>query len=132
MRGFAREDLFTVVLEHFLTDTADYADIVLPATTQLEHLDVHGSYGHTSVLFNEPAIAPLGEARPNTEIFRELAARMGFDEPCFADSDEALAAPGLRRRGAVRCAARARLAAAAAPRGAVRRGRLPDARAAAA
>ena len=74
-----------------LTDTADHADIVLPATTQLEHLDVHGSYGHTSVLFNEPAIAPLGEARPNTQIFRDLAARMGYDDPCFADSDEALA-----------------------------------------
>ena len=85
VRGFAREDLFTVVLEHFLTDTADHADVVLPATTQLEHLDIHGSYGHTSVLFNEPAIAPLGEARPNTQIFRELAARMGVDEPCFDD-----------------------------------------------
>jgi anaerobic selenocysteine-containing dehydrogenase len=89
--GFAREDLFTVVLEHFLTDTADHADYVLPATTQLEHLDVHGTYGHTDVMFNEPAIAPLGQARPNTQFFRELAARMGFAEPCFADDDEALA-----------------------------------------
>ena len=89
--GFRREDLFTVVLEHFLTDTADHADIVLPATTQLEHLDVHGSYGHSSVLFNEPAVQPLGEARPNTQIFRDLAARLGFAEPCFAESDEALA-----------------------------------------
>ncbi|MBN9204671.1 molybdopterin-containing oxidoreductase family protein [Methylibium petroleiphilum] len=91
VRGFAREDLFTVVLEHFLTDTADHADFVLPATTQLEHLDVHRSYGHTSVLINEAAIAPLGEALPNTEIFRRLAARMGYDEPCFGDSDEAIA-----------------------------------------
>ncbi|HKX93672.1 MAG TPA: molybdopterin-dependent oxidoreductase, partial [Methylibium sp.] len=91
VRGFAREDLFTVVLEHFLTDTADHADFVLPATTQLEHLDVHTSYGHTSVLINEPAIAPLGEALPNTEIFRRLAARLGFDEPCFHDDDEQLA-----------------------------------------
>ena len=91
VRGFAREDLFTVVLEHFLTDSADHADFVLPATTQLEHLDVHGSYGHTSVLINEPAIAPLGEARPNTQIFRDLAERMGFDEACFMDSDETLA-----------------------------------------
>ncbi len=91
VRGFAREDLFTVVLEHFLTDTADHADYVLPATTQPEHLDVHTSYGHTSVLINEPAIAPLGEALPNTEIFRRLAARLGFDEPCFRDSDEQLA-----------------------------------------
>ena len=90
-RGFAREDLFTVVLEHFLTDTADHADYVLPATTQLEHLDVHTSYGHTSVLINEPAIGPLGAAKPNTEIFRALAQRLGYTEPCFADSDEALA-----------------------------------------
>ncbi|MCU0919463.1 MAG: molybdopterin oxidoreductase family protein [Burkholderiaceae bacterium] len=91
VEGFAREDLFTVVLEHFMTDTADMADYVLPATTQLEHLDVHTSYGHTYVLINEPAIAPLGQSKPNTQIFRELAARMGFSEPCFADSDEALA-----------------------------------------
>jgi anaerobic selenocysteine-containing dehydrogenase len=91
VRGFEREDLFTVVLEHFMTDTADHADYVLPATTQLEHLDVHSSYGHTWALINEPAIAPLGEARPNTQVFRELAARMGFDEPCFFDDDEAIA-----------------------------------------
>jgi anaerobic selenocysteine-containing dehydrogenase len=89
--GFAREDLFTVVLEHFMTDTADHADYVLPATTQLEHLDVHGTYGHTDVMFNEPAVAPLGQAKPNTQIFRELAQCMGFDDPCFADDDEALA-----------------------------------------
>ncbi|WP_374664861.1 molybdopterin-dependent oxidoreductase [Ramlibacter sp.] len=90
VRGFAREDLFTVVLEHFLTDTADHADYVLPATTQLEHWDIHRAYGHTDVLLNRPAIAPLGEARPNTWIFRQLAARMGFDDPCFAEDDEAL------------------------------------------
>lgn len=90
VQGFAREDLFTVVLEHFQTDTADYADYVLPATTQLEHWDVHSAYGHTDVLLNRPAIAPLGQARPNTQIFRELAARMGFDEPCFLDDDESL------------------------------------------
>ncbi|MFT4242412.1 MAG: molybdopterin-dependent oxidoreductase [Acidovorax sp.] len=89
-QGFAREDLFTVVLEHFATDTADYADYVLPATTQLEHWDVHLSYGHTDVLLNRPAIAPMGQARSNAQIFRELAARMGFTDPCFADSDEAL------------------------------------------
>ena len=89
--GFQREDLFTVVLEHFLTDTADHADYVLPATTQLEHLDVHTSYGHTYVLINHPAVAPLGQARPNTQIFRELAERMGFTEACFADSDQQLA-----------------------------------------
>ena len=90
-RGFGRSDLFTVVLEHFMTDTADYADYVLPATTQLEHLDVHISYGHTWALINEPAIAPLGEARANSRIFRDLAAAMGYDDPCFADGDEALA-----------------------------------------
>ena len=90
VRGFSRDDLFTVVLEHFQTDTADYADYVLPATTQLEHWDVHYAYGHTDVLLNRPAIAPLGQARPNAQIFRELAARMGFEEACFGDSDEAL------------------------------------------
>jgi anaerobic selenocysteine-containing dehydrogenase len=86
--GFSREDLFTVVMDHFQTDTADYADIVLPATTQLEHYDVHKSYGHLYVLGNNPAIAPVGESLPNSEVFRRLAARMGFDEPCFRDSDE--------------------------------------------
>ena len=96
VQGFAREDLFTVVLEHFLTDTADHADYVLPATTQLEHWDVHASYGHTYVLVNEPAVAPLGQAKSNCEIFRQLAARMGFTEPCFSDSDEALARMAFR------------------------------------
>ena len=96
VEGFAREDLLTVVLEHFMTDTADMADYVLPATTQLEHLDVHTAYGHTYALINEPAIAPLGQAKPNTQIFRELAAHMGFDEPCFADSDETLARAALK------------------------------------
>jgi anaerobic selenocysteine-containing dehydrogenase len=90
VRGFAREDLFTVVMEQFRTDTADYADYVLPATTQLEHWDIHGAYGHTDVLLNRPAIAPLGEARTNTQVFRELAQRLGFEDPCFADGDEAL------------------------------------------
>jgi anaerobic selenocysteine-containing dehydrogenase len=86
--GFSRDDLFTVVIDHFQTDTADYADIVLPATTQLEHLDVHKSYGHLYVVANNPAIPPVGESLPNSEIFRRLAARLGFDEPCFRDSDE--------------------------------------------
>ena len=93
--GFGREDLFTVVLEHFMTDTAELADIVLPATTQLEHLDVHTAYGHTDVMFNEPAIAPMGQAKPNTQIFRELAARIGFTEPCFAEDDATLARQAL-------------------------------------
>jgi anaerobic selenocysteine-containing dehydrogenase len=90
VQGFLREDLFTVILEHFQTDTADYADYLLPATTQLEHWDIHGAYGHTDVLLNRPAIASQGEAKPNTQIFRELATRMGFTEPCFSDDDETL------------------------------------------
>src|ERR1700709_1305674 len=87
-QGFAREDLFTVVLEHFQTDTADYADILLPATTQLEHADVHLAYGHLYMVANNPAITPMGEAKPNTEIFRLLAARMGLDDACFSDTDD--------------------------------------------
>ena len=90
VQGFAREDLFTVVLEHFKTDTADYADYILPATTQLEHWDVHYAYGHTDALLNRPAIEPLGQARPNTQIFRGLAAHMGFTDSCFDDTDETL------------------------------------------
>ena len=90
VEGFSREDLFTVVLEHFQTDTADYADYILPATTQLEHWDVHLAYGHTDVLLNQPAIAPVGEAKSNAQIFRELASKMGWAEPCFQDSDETL------------------------------------------
>ena len=88
MAGFAREDLFTVVHEIFQTDTADYADILLPATTQLEHHDIHKSYGHMYVQASQPAIAPVGEAKPNAEVFRLLAARMGFDDACLRDSDE--------------------------------------------
>jgi anaerobic selenocysteine-containing dehydrogenase len=91
-QGFAREDLFTVVLEHFATDTVDYADIVLPATTQLEHVDAHLAYGHLYMMANNAAIAPLGEAKSNAEIFRLIARRMGFDDPCFNESDDQLAA----------------------------------------
>ena len=87
LRGFAREDLFTVVLEHFQTDPADWADIVLPATTQLEHWDIHFAYGHHYVTLNRPAIAPLGDAKPNSEIFRLLAARMGMTDPIMRDDD---------------------------------------------
>ena len=94
--GFAREDLFCVVMDSFLTDTADYADIVLPATTQLEHFDVHKSYGHLYVLANNPAIAPVGESLPNSEVFRRLAARMGFEEPCVRDTDEDICRTALR------------------------------------
>ncbi len=99
-RGFGREDLFTVVLEHFMTDTADYADYVLPATTQLEHVDVHRSYGHFYVVANNPAIEPLGEALPNSEIFRRLAAKMGFEDPCFSETDDELAAQAFKPQGA--------------------------------
>ena len=94
--GFAREDLFTIVLEHFQTDTADYADLLLPATTQLEHLDIHKSYGHTYVMLNEPAIAPVGQALPNTEIFRGIARCMGLDEPALFETDEDVARQALR------------------------------------
>ncbi len=95
LEGFKRDDLFTVVLEHFQTDTADYADILLPATTQLEHLDIHRAYGHTYAMLNTPAIRPLGESKPNTEIFRLLAKHMGFDDRCFQDSDEDLVRQAL-------------------------------------
>ena len=104
VRGLMRDDLFTVVLEHFQTDTADYADIVLPATTQLEHWDLHYSYGHLYATLNQPAIDPLGEAKPNTEIFRLIARRMGLTHPVLADDDvtiikQALDSPHERMRG---------------------------------
>ncbi len=96
VEGFSREDLFCVVHEIFRTDTADYADILLPATTQLEQTDIHNSYGHLYALANNPAIAPLEEALPNTEVFRRLAARMGFTDPCFRESDDDLARQAFR------------------------------------
>jgi anaerobic selenocysteine-containing dehydrogenase len=86
--GLAREDLFTVVLEHFQTDTADYADYVLPATTQLEHWDILKPYGHLFLALNRPAIAPVGASLSNSEIFRRLAAALGYDDPCFSETDE--------------------------------------------
>ena len=92
LAGLRREDLFTVVLEQFMTDTARHADVVLPATTQLEHLDAIFSWGHHYVTYNEPAIAPCGQAKPNTETFRLLADRMGLDDPCFRESDEEMLA----------------------------------------
>jgi anaerobic selenocysteine-containing dehydrogenase len=93
--GFQRQDLFTVVHEIFQTDTADYADILLPAPTQLEQFDIHASYGHLYLLSNNPAIAPVGESKSNTEVFRLLAERMGLDHECFKDSDEDLARQAL-------------------------------------
>jgi anaerobic selenocysteine-containing dehydrogenase len=92
IEGLEREDLFTVVSEQFMTDTAEYADIVLPATTQLEQDDIMFSWGHLYVTYNQRAIEPLGEAVPNTELFRRLAARMGFDDPLFKRSDEEMIA----------------------------------------
>ena len=96
--GFSREDLFTVVHDVFLTDTTDYADLVLPATTQLEQFDIHKSYGHLYMLANNPAIAPVGESRTNAEVFRQLASRLDFREPCFLDDDETIARQALGRR----------------------------------
>ncbi len=88
MAGLKRADLFTVVLEQFQTDTADYADILLPATTQLEHWDIVRPYGHFFLGLNRSAIAPLGQSLPNSEIFRRLAAALGYTDPCFAEDDE--------------------------------------------
>src|SRR5215831_12367620 len=90
-RGLERPDLFTVVVEHFRTDTAEYADIVLPATMQIEHADLQISYGHLYISWNEPAVAAPGECLPTTEIFRRLGRRLGLDVPCLYDSDEELA-----------------------------------------
>ena len=95
LRGMAREDLFTVVHDVFLTDSCDYADIVLPATTQLEHFDIHKSYGHLYWLVNQPAIAPVGEARSDSDVFRALAERMGFTDPALFESDETIAAQAI-------------------------------------
>jgi anaerobic selenocysteine-containing dehydrogenase len=95
-RGFAREDLFTVVHDLFRTDTVDFADVVLPATTTLEHYDIFKSYGHLYLSLNRPAIAPLGEAKRNTEVFRLLAARMGLADPALLETDEQMARQALR------------------------------------
>jgi len=94
-RGLERPDLFTVVVEHFRTDTVEYADIVRPATMQLEHADLQISYGHLYLSWNEPAVSPPGECLPTTEIFRRLAGRMGLDVPCLYASDEELARQAL-------------------------------------
>src|SRR5215470_3281945 len=101
VRGFLRPDLFTVVHEQFFTDTTRYTDLLLPATTFLEHKDLQKSYGHYYVQISQPAIAPLGECKSNTDLFRELANRMGFPEPCFQETvdqmiDLALAKPHPR------------------------------------
>jgi anaerobic selenocysteine-containing dehydrogenase len=90
LEGLRRDDLFTVVIEQFMTDTASHADVVLPATTQIEHLDVVPSWGSVYVTLNRPAIDPVGESLPNSEIFRRLGRRLGLDEDLFADTDEEL------------------------------------------
>ena len=88
--GLGREDLFTVVMEQFQTDSADYADYILPATTQLEHWDLHRAYGHNFLSLNRPAIAPVGESLPNAEIFRRLAGALGYIDDCFQEDDETI------------------------------------------
>ena len=90
LAGMRRADLFTVVHEQFWTDTADHADVVLPATTFLEHSDIQGAYGHYHLQYSEQAIAPQGEARSNIWLFGQLAQRMGFPEPCFRDTEQDL------------------------------------------
>ena len=103
LRGMRREDLFTVVHEQFFTDTADYADVLLPAPTFLETKDVQGAYGHLFAQVSQQAIAPLGEARNNVRLFGELARRMGFEEACFDDREDELIeqALGRGRRSAI-------------------------------
>ncbi len=90
VEGLLREDLFTVVHDLFLTDTARYANIVLPATSQLEHVDLHKAYGHLSLHYNMPAIAPLGEARNNWDVMRSFAAAMGFNELWLGDDADTI------------------------------------------
>lgn len=87
-KGLEREDLLTVVLEHFMTETAKYADYIFPATTQLEHWDIGDSWGQVYININQPAISPLGEAKPNSEFFRLMAQEMGYTEECFKESDK--------------------------------------------
>ena len=88
LAGLRRDDLFTVVLEQFQNDTADYADILLPATTFLEHTDLYYAYGHYYLQLARPALPAPGEAKSNVEVFRLLAQRMGFRDPCFRDSED--------------------------------------------
>jgi len=94
-QGFARDDLFTVVAEHFMTDTARYADIILPSTTQLEHFDILGAWGHHYISVNNPAIDPLGETKSHGEMMRLIALAMGLDHSALSDTDEQIAAAAL-------------------------------------
>jgi len=92
LQGLSREDLFTVVIDHFQTDTADYADVLLPATTFVEHPDLYTSYGHYYLQWAEPILAARGQCRPNSWIFQQLAQRLGLSDPVFSMSTEELAA----------------------------------------
>ena len=96
--GLARDDLFTVVLEHFQTDTADYADILLPATTFLEHPDMYTAYGHYHLQWAEPVMQPLGQAKPNSWIFQQLAKRLGLSDEVFQWTAEDIARDLLARK----------------------------------
>ncbi len=87
IKGLKRDDLFVVVHELYATDTVDFADLVLPATSQLEQVDIHGSYGHHDVMLNLPAIPPRGECRSNNDVFRELSRRLGFEAKLFPDDE---------------------------------------------
>ncbi len=95
LKGLAREDLFTVVHEQVMTDTAKWADIILPATTSFEHADMYVSYWHTSLQWADPVIARVGEAKPNIDVFKLIAKGLGFTEPCFSDSEEDIAGKAL-------------------------------------
>ncbi|WP_062356370.1 molybdopterin-containing oxidoreductase family protein [Herbidospora yilanensis] len=101
-RRLLRDDLFTVVMEQFPTDTVDYADVVLPATMQIEHLDLHEGYGHMYLMWNEPAVPPAGEALSTTETFRRLAHRMGLTEPALYATDLEIAAELLEGTPTIR------------------------------
>ena len=107
VRGLMRPDLFTVVHEQFFTDTTDYADIVLPATTFFEHKDLQTAYGHYYLQVSNQAMEPLGECRSNVELFRALAERMGFEDECFRETvdsmiDRALDSPNPWLKGITR------------------------------
>ena len=95
LKGLAREDLFTVVHEQVMTDTAKWADIILPATTSFEHADLYASYWHTLIQWADPVISPIGEAKPNIEVFKLLAKGLGYTEPCFLDCEEDIARQAL-------------------------------------
>ena len=99
LKGLAREDLFTVVHDLFLTDTAKWADIVLPSTSQFERWDLHKSYGHLYVQLNRPVMPPLGEAKSNWEVHQLLAERLGYTEACFQQSEETIIQALLREGG---------------------------------